>query len=106
GTDQPVEDPARVAAQAHSQLHARRYGESVNHGCEHRHVHEVRGIGDLPRRPEARIHEQVVSRGHGDEQDVEHERTTAHLLVEHHGTYGKSAEHIPDGDLRSHVDLL
>ena len=48
----------------------------------------------------------MVGRRHGDEQDVQHERRAAHLLVEHHGADGQRAEHVPDGDHRGDVDLL
>ncbi len=103
---QPPEESLRVTAEPHAELHPRGHREAVHHRREHRHVHEVRCVDDLPRGTEARVHQKVVRRRHRDEQDVEHERRAAHFLVEDHGAHGQRAHHVPDRDHRRDVDLL
>ena len=83
-----------------------RHGEAVDHRRQHGHVHEVARVDDLPGRSHAGVDQQVVRRGHRDEQDVEDERRSADLLVEHDRSDGERAEHVPDGDHRGDVDLL
>jgi hypothetical protein len=61
---------------------------------------------DLPCWPHAGIDQQVVGRRHRDEQDVEDERRSADLLVQHDGSDRQRAQHVPDRDHGRDVDLL
>ena len=103
---QPLEHAVGISAQPHAEFHAGRHGEPVDHRRQHGHVHEVAGVHDFPRRAEARIDEQVMSGRHRDEQDVEHERRPADLLVDDDRADRQRAEHVPDCHHGSDVDLL
>ena len=106
GPAQPPEDALSEPAEPHPHLHAGRDREAVQHRRQHRHVHEVRGVDDLPRRPESRVDQEVVRGSHRDEEDVEHERRATDLLVHHDRAHGERTEQIPDRDHRRDVDLL
>jgi hypothetical protein len=103
---EPLEGAARVAAQPLAHLDAGRHREAVHHAREHGEVHGVARVPHLPGRPHAGIDEEVVRRGHRDEEHVEDEGHAAHLLVHHHAAHGQPGEQVPDRHVGGHVDLL
>jgi hypothetical protein len=102
----PAEQAAGVALGPHRHLDRGRDGEAVDHGGEHREVHRVGGVPDLPGRAHAGVDQQMVSGGEIDEENVEHERPAADRLVDRLGAGRELADQVPDRDHGADIDLL
>jgi len=106
GVRKPTEEPPIEALLAHRDFDRSRHRESVNHRREHREIHRVGGIPDLPYRSGSGVHQQVMGGRDVDEEDVEHEGAATNSLVQGLGADRQRSEQIPDRNHRADVDLL
>ena len=103
---QPFEKALVEAALALRRLDRARHREPVDHAREHREVHGVAGVEDLPFRAEARVDQYVVGAGQLQEQDVQQERHARDLFGQRLGPEHDTGDEVPHGDVGRDVDLL